>query len=143
MKTGFCFFFFGLFAVVSSLGSPIAISIDSKAILDQLKIRIEDKEFEGIPDDKIVVEVKVTWKPVREDEDFPPRFELVLFRAGKPREARIRVETSPNSEGAIFSKFLVSKSEVEHTYMIFHNGQNTGHGLSLSDYLAGFPEPTF
>lgn len=143
MKIGYILFF-GIGAVLPAWGSPISVPIDSMEMLDQLKIRIEHEEFDGIPNDGLVVSVKVTWNPVQEDKDFPPRFDLILFRPtepSEPSERRMWVRTSPNADGLCISEFSVSKSEAGHTQLIFWNGQNLVHGFSLSDFLAGFAEP--
>lgn len=113
-------------------------------MLDQLKVRIEHEEFDGIRDDGRDVVVKLTWKPIQKDKDFPPRFDLILFRPTEPGERskrRMWVITKPDAEGVCVSEFVVSKSEVEHAQLIFRNGQHEVYGFSLAEFLEGFPDP--
>ena len=135
---------FGFGSVLSASGSPISVPIDSMEMLDQLKVRIEHEEFDGIRDDGRDVVVKLTWKPIQKDKDFPPRFDLILFRPTEPGERskrRMWVITKPDAEGGCVSEFVVSKSEVEHAQLIFRNGQHEVHGFSLAEFLEGFPDP--
>ena len=145
MKIGNCLLLlFGVLAFASALGSPISVPIDSIEMLSRLKIHIEHEELKGLPDDNPVVSVKVTWKPVQKDNDFPPRFDLILFRPAEPgerSERRMWVMTNPDAEGVCVSEFVVSKSEVEHAQLIFFNGQHEVHAFSLAEFLDGFPEP--
>ena len=134
----------GFGAVLRASGSPISVPIDSMEMLDQLKIRIEHEEFDGIADDGPVVSVKMTWRPVQEDKDFPPRFDLIFFRPSEPgerSERRMWVITRPNAEGVCVSEFVVSRSEAKHAQLIFSNGQHEVHLFSLAEFLEGFPEP--
>ncbi len=143
MKLGF-WLIFGIGTVLTASGSPISVLVDSMEMLKELKIRIEHEEFDGFAEDDRIISVKMTWKSIPKDKDFPPRFDLILFRPtepGKPSERRMWVITKPNAEGLCVSEFAVSKSEVEYAQLVFHNGQHEVHGFSLSDYLAGFPDP--
>ena len=129
----------GLGSVLPVWGSPISVPIDSLEMLDRLQIRIEHEEFEDIANDGPIISVKMTWKPVPEDKNFPPRFDLILFHPTGGR--RMWTITRPNAEGICASEFAISKSDAEHAQLVFSNGQNVVHGFSLADFLEGFPEP--
>ena len=138
MKFGY-WLIIGLGSVLPAWGSPISVPIDSLEMLDQLRIRIEHEEFDGIANDGPVISVKMSWQPVPEDKDFPPRFDLILFRSTGGR--RMWTITRPNAEGVCVSEFAISKSDAENAQLVFSNGQNVVHGFSLADFLEGFPDP--
>lgn len=131
------------FALATNLASPISVWIDSTDTLERLGIEIEVEEIDGFSEGEDSVSVKVTWKPVPEDDNLPPRLDVILFasaKQGEPRQRRMWNRTSPDDNGNCISEFYVARAEVRNVHMVFHNGQHLVHGMTLSDYLDNFPK---
>ncbi len=130
--------------LVRLMASPVSIFVDSMEMLEDLRIQIEHEEYEDLSNGDQVVGVKVSWRPVEADKDFPPRFDLILFAPKSNGQLapsrRMQVSAVPNEAGVCELNFSVFRSETRRTQLLFWNGQHQVHGFSLSDFLSGFPK---
>ncbi len=122
------------------LASPVSVFIDSKEMLALLNIQIKHMEYEGVSN-VAEVAIELTWNPVPEDEQVPPRFDLIISSSEEAGGRLISVRYEPNEMGICSADFSVRKSDADKVSLIFVNGQNTIHGFTLSDYLNGFSDP--
>ena len=120
--------------------SPVSVFIDSKEMLALLNIHIKHMEYEGVSNVEEVA-IELTWKPVPEDEQVPPRFDLIINGAEEEGGRLISVRYEPDEMGGCRADFSIRKSDADKTSLIFVNGQNLIHCFTLSDYLNGFSDP--